>query len=80
MRIKHTATDLGDRTGVAALSATLFLNEVAEKLGLSHIAVRKWSRIPNKHLEAVHEMSDIPLHILRPDRFDINGPIEKTKS
>lgn len=42
---------------------------IAKKCGVSKAAVSKWGRVPKRHLEAVSELTGLPVAHLRPDLF-----------
>lgn len=43
------------------------LSNFSKQLGISHVAVRKWKRVPDKRLAAVSKITGIPVDKLRPD-------------
>ncbi|MBF0857625.1 hypothetical protein HKD24_00135 [Gluconobacter sp. LMG 31484] len=42
---------------------------IAKKCGISKAAVSKWGRVPKWHLDAVSELTGLPVDQLRPDLF-----------
>lgn len=43
------------------------LKDLSERLGLSHVTLLRWKRVPDKRLTAVSKITGIPVDKLRPD-------------
>jgi Putative antitoxin of bacterial toxin-antitoxin system, YdaS/YdaT len=41
--------------------------KLGKEINLSHSAISCWSHVPVRHARRVSELTDIPLHVLRPD-------------
>lgn len=44
-------------------------NQLAKALGLSRAALYFWSKVPDKHLVKVEQLTGVPREELRPDLF-----------
>lgn len=44
--------------------------KLAQAVNRQHATIIGWSRVPAEHVRAVHEVTGIPKHELRPDLFD----------
>lgn len=43
------------------------VSKVAKATHRHHTSVMGWKRVPVEHARTVQELTDIPLHVLRPD-------------
>jgi DNA-binding transcriptional regulator YdaS (Cro superfamily) len=65
-REQPRTTDPGKQ---AAVSAAGGVRALARLLGISHVAVVKWERIPIGRVEAIERITNIDRRVLRPDIY-----------
>lgn len=53
----------------AAIQAASGVSALAQKLGISAQTVSEWKQIPERHLDAVSELTGLPKATLRPDLY-----------
>ena len=57
-------------TGLKLLKATTNISKLATDLGISRIAIYKWTKVPAKWLIEIERQTGIPRQDLRPDLYE----------
>jgi DNA-binding transcriptional regulator YdaS (Cro superfamily) len=56
--------------GLQLLKATTNISKLATDLGISRIAIYKWTKVPAKWLIQIERQTGIPRQDLRPDLYE----------
>ena len=68
MSAARTYSDPGLRKALAAAGG---IRPLARALGISHVAVLNWTRVPYKHIVRIEEVTGVPREVLRPELYRV---------
>lgn len=67
---KISPEELSELTGLEAVKAKVYIGDLAEALGLSLGAVKKWIKVPSERVIEISALTGIEPHVLRPDIYE----------
>jgi DNA-binding transcriptional regulator YdaS (Cro superfamily) len=67
--MKRTYSDYADPGLRKALKAAGGVSALARALGITHVAVLEWKRVPYQHIIRIEEITGVPRQELRPELY-----------
>lgn len=56
------------------------VSKIAHAVGRHHTSVMGWKRVPVEHARVISDLTQIPLHVIRPDVWDAPAATQATEA